>query len=249
LPALGPAHARRLRALWRSAGWPCHDVIEAELLLAGALHRRTDAAGRETLHLTDAGLALIAGSAQRHRQARSRHEALVAQVAREMQRAGRLVWRALPLRAPPQPGADDPRAWPVVVPDVFSIRPSTLEDRLEPVVHEVKVSRADLLSDLRREAKREAYRALSSRCWYVLGEAVRGADDVPPQYGLMQQRGSTLEVLRPAPHRPMRLPLMTWMALARAGAEAPEDDAAQPGLANCGEETLDAGNAPDTPAR
>ena len=30
-------HARRLRSLWRSAGWPSHDVLEAELLLAGAL--------------------------------------------------------------------------------------------------------------------------------------------------------------------------------------------------------------------
>ena len=60
VPRLGAVHERRLRALWRSAGWPCHDVVEAELLLAGALQRSHDDAGRETLRLTDAGLAVIA---------------------------------------------------------------------------------------------------------------------------------------------------------------------------------------------
>ena len=33
-PVLTAAHARRLRSMWRSAGWPCHDVVEAELLVA-----------------------------------------------------------------------------------------------------------------------------------------------------------------------------------------------------------------------
>ena len=28
-------HSRRLREIWRSAGWPCQDLIEVELLAAG----------------------------------------------------------------------------------------------------------------------------------------------------------------------------------------------------------------------
>ena len=34
---LGRAHARRLREVYRSAGWPCLDTLEIELLAAGLL--------------------------------------------------------------------------------------------------------------------------------------------------------------------------------------------------------------------
>ncbi len=239
LPRLGPGHERRLRALWRSAGWPCHDVVEAELLLAGALQRSQDDAGRETLRLTDAGLAVIAAAVQRNRRARDRHEALVGRVAREMQRSGRVVWRGLALRAPLQDGAQaepgaKPGGWAVAMPDVFSIRHTTVEDYVEPVVHEIKVRRADLLSDLRKAPKREAYRAMASQCWYVLQAGIGTADEIPAEYGVMLAHGEAdaaeLEVLRPAPKRAMRLPFITWMSLARATAEPPMDDDAQPDL-------------------
>jgi hypothetical protein len=93
------AHRRRLRALWRSAGWPSHDLLEAELLVAGLLTRETDPQGRDTLRLTEAGLQLMTQDAQGHR-ARGAHEGLVARVALEMHRAGRIVWQGLSLRAP-----------------------------------------------------------------------------------------------------------------------------------------------------
>jgi hypothetical protein len=224
---LTAVHARRLRSLWRSAGWPSHDVVEAELLVAGALERRHDEQGRETLRLTDTGLALIVDAVQRNRRARDRHEALVARVALEMQRAGRVVWRGLVLRAPPQ---GDATAWPVAMPDVFSIRHTSVEDYVEPVVHEIKVRRADLLSDLRKAAKREAYRALSSQCWYVLAEGIGGPDDVPADCGVMVASAATMAVARPAPRRAMKLPFMTWMSLARATAEPALDEDSQPGL-------------------
>lgn len=221
--------------MWRSAGWPCHDNVEAELLVAGLLQRHLDAAGREQLRVTDAGLAAIAHAVARHRRARDDHEALVEQVARAMQRAGRVVWRGLSLRAP-LPGDDvGSTRWAVAMPDVFSIRHTTVEDYVEPVVHEIKVRRADLLSDLRHEAKREAYRALSSQCWYVLRAGIGEPDEIPPAYGVMLARGAALEVLRPAPQRAMRLPFLAWMALARATAEPPLDDDAQPDLPDLGD--------------
>lgn len=222
-------HERRLRAIWRSAGWPCRDLVEAELLVAGLLSRHLDPDGRETLHLTDAGLARIVQTVQRHRGARARHEALVARVARAMQHDGRIVWRGLSLRAPPPDDADT-RHWPIAQPDVFSIRHTTREDLVEPVVHEIKVRRSDLLSDLRHEAKREAYRRLSSQCWYVIQAGIGRADEIPAEYGVMAAHPGALEVLRPAPRRPMRLGFMTWMALARARAEPPAEDESAGGL-------------------
>ena len=57
MPApLTPALRRRLRDIWRSAGWPCRDNLELELLAAGLLERRWDEAQRETLHLTAEGI-------------------------------------------------------------------------------------------------------------------------------------------------------------------------------------------------
>ena len=265
------AHRRRLREVWRSAGWPFQDPLEAELLAAGLLSRERDVAGRETVRVTDAGVALLADTLQRNRAARVAHEELVARLAREMQRAGRVVWRGLTLRARvgadaalgavpgERPGVADgvadgladgpsespgeapaalaaaPQAaarpgddgqWVLAMPDLYSIRHTTVEDYLAPVAHEVKVRRADLLADLRRPTKGEAYRWLAGECWYVIREGIAEPDEIPAVYGVLvaPARGPLL-VARPAPQRPMRLPFAVWMALARATPEPPDDGA------------------------
>jgi hypothetical protein len=111
-----------------------------------------------------------------------------------------------------------------------------VEDWLEPAAHEIKVTRADLLSDLRQPHKREAYRALSSQCWYVLKQGIADAEEIPMEFGVMfAGDGGALEVARPAPKRALRLPLGTWMALARADAEPPTDGEAQAWLGDVGE--------------
>ncbi len=219
-------HRRRLREVWRSAGWPCQDTIEIDLLAAGLLLQVFDDGGRMTLRVTESGVQLLAASLQRNRAAFDAHEALVGRVVREMQRAGRLVWRGLRLRAPP-PDDDGPRVWPTAMPDVFSIRHTTRDDLVEPVVHEIKVRRADLLADLRHEAKRQAYLGLASQCWYVLKAGIGSAADVPDGCGVLIAHDDALELARPAPRRAMRLPLATWMVLARADAEAAPDDDGQ----------------------
>jgi hypothetical protein len=125
----------------------------------------------------------------------------------------------------------------MAVPDVFSIRHTTREALVEPIVHEIKVRRADLLSDLRHAAKRAAYLGLSSQCWYVLKAGIAGAEEVPPECGVMWAHlpagagrgweGVVLEVLRPAPRRAHRIAFATWMALARAMPEPPAEEGPQ----------------------
>ena len=44
--------------------------------------------------------------------------------------------------------------WAIAMPDVYSLRHTTLEDHVEPVAHEIKVRRADLLADLTAHAAR-----------------------------------------------------------------------------------------------
>jgi len=168
---------------------------------------------------------VLAATLARNRAARDAHEALVGRVARAMQRGGRLAWRGLSLRVRVGDDALGTGQWTIARPDVFSIRQTSVEDYLEPIVHEIKVRRADLLGDLRRPAKGEAYRQMGRECWYVLAEGIGDAKDVPDDYGVMVEHDGVLDVLRPAPRRALRLPFATWMALARATPEPAEETA------------------------
>jgi hypothetical protein len=240
--SLTRAHRSRLMQIWRSAGWPCQDAIELDLLAAGLLERRPDGEGRETLRLSDSGIAWLAEARLRNARPASTHDRLALRFAEEvlMRQAGRLVWRELSLRAqvddegaalPPQPSAplldaDNemparmPRVWRMARPDLYSVRHSSVESYLQPQVHEVKASRADLLSDLRHAAKRQAYEWLCSECYYVFPEGVAKPNEIPEQFGVWVLRGSVadgeFELLRPARHQPCRLPFAVWMALAKA---------------------------------
>ena len=196
-------------------------MLEVELLHAGLLQRLRDDQGRESLRVTESGIALLAQTLQTNRALRDAHELLVARVAREMQRAGRIVWRGLSLRARVGEG------WAMAMPDVYSIRHTTVEAYVAPIVHEIKVKRADLLSDLRHEAKRSAYLALSSECWYVIREGIARPEEIPPACGVMIAGHAAMAVARAAPRRPLQMSFGLWMALARATpvGNGPDEDA------------------------
>ena len=242
------AHLTRLMAIWRSAGWPCRDAIELDLVAAGWATPSEAASGHETLRLTDAGIRLLAQSRQRNQRSLSAHDRLAQRVANHLTASGRIVWRELSLRAkvnghnePAPEGApstgiglwpvdavdegrlEQPVAkafWRVARPDVFSVRHTSVEAYLQPMVHEVKVSRADLLSDLRHAAKRASYQWLSCETYYVFPAGVAEPEEVPQDFGVWVLNGTlesgTLDLLRPARHAPCKLPFAAWMALARA---------------------------------
>ena len=113
------------------------------------------------------------------------------------------------------------RIWRVARPDLFSIRKTSVPTYLQPMVHEVKASRADLLSDLRHAAKRHAYQWLSEECYYVFPAGVAQPEELPEEYGVWVMHGDVddhprFELLRPAKHVPCALPFAVWMALCKA---------------------------------
>jgi hypothetical protein len=254
---LSRAHVQRLRAVWRGACWPAHDNIELDLL-GVHLQRVFDDAQRESLRVTDAGLQALQLAHRRNQAAFGAHEALVNFTAQRMAREQRWVWTALSLRAKllvQRDGEAEPKSrWIGAMPDVFSIRHTSRADWLQPIAHEVKVRRADVLSDLKKPHKAAAYRQMAGQCWYVLGgvrkkngwEPVADASEIPLDYGVIAVRAQdplTLadahwEVLRHAPAHAVKkdtqpgLPFGTWMALARA---TPWHDESEPPQAFLGD--------------
>lgn len=224
-------HTRRLREAYRSAGWPVQDILEVELLAAGLLERISHPSGHETIRVTDAGITCLAQTAALNRQALSAHDALVHRIAKSLLRDGRIVWTNLSVRTrlPDLPNSPDlpdgehatPR-WKLCKPDVFSIRHTSVASYLEPIVHEIKVSRADLLGDLQRPDKRDSYLGVGGQCWYVLGlnrkgQPIAEPEEIPEACGLLIAEPDRLVVARPAPKRQVSdLPFALWMALARA---------------------------------
>lgn len=299
-PSLTRSHRTRLMAIWRSAGWPCQDGLEIDLLAAGLLERQTSAAGHTLLRVTDAGIAWLAEARRAGQRRISLHDRMALAFARQqLLPAGRIVWRELSLRAalapdeelapggavaapalPPgaeaagqarAPGAPPPpapqpsaallptlwdeqelpapparraaRIWRVARPDLFSIRNTSVAAYLRPMVHEVKASRADLLSDLRHAAKRRAYQWLCEECHYVLPAGIAQPQELPPEFGVWLMhgtpdedgQGARFELARPARHVRCTLPFDVWMALCRATPLAPGGEPAQSRLGALGD--------------
>ena len=278
-PKLNRSHRTRLMQVWRSAGWPCKDGIEIDLLAARLVALRATADGCETLQLTDAGIAYLADARQRGLRALSGHDRLAQRFAEQhLLAGGRIVWRELSLRAPeaaadlghhiaaeaatglsaaavalpppaamaglwdsdelaqdgdtPLPGSRPARqSWRMARPDLFSVRNTSVEAYLQPMVHEIKFSRADLLSDLRHAAKRQAYEWLCESCYYVFPAHVAKPEEIPPRFGVWVLHGGVddghFELLRPARHAACKLPFAVWMALCKATPLRSESETAQ----------------------
>ncbi|AVP56596.1 hypothetical protein [Pulveribacter suum] len=123
-PALARHHRTRLMDIWRSAGWPCQDGVEIDLLAAGMLERQTSLEGHPLLRVTDAGIAWLAQARRTGKRSESLHDRMALAFARQqLLPAGRVVWRELSLRAalaaqeePPCAAGDAAPAAPLAAP-------------------------------------------------------------------------------------------------------------------------------------
>jgi hypothetical protein len=229
----GKLHARRLREIYRSAGWPCCDGIEVELLAGGFLERVRTAHGHETLRVTDAGIARIATTLTLNRAALSPHEALVERVAREMTRGGRIAWRGLGLRAR-LPALEDGerergggrgrqaalvhRAARCVFDPQHQRRglcaPHRPRGEGEPRRPAGRPAQARQARGLPRPGRRVLVRAGQRRA----GRCIATPEEVPAECGVMVLEGERLVVARAAVHRAVRAHSVRRVAGAGQGA-------------------------------
>ena len=93
----------------------------------------------------------------------------------------------------------------------------------------IKVSRSDLLADLRAPGKRAAYVQIAGACVYVIRQGIAQPEEIPSDCGVMVASGDRLELVRPAPRQPTTPSFDLWMTLARATPEPgwPADEAQQ----------------------
>lgn len=144
-----------------------------------------------------------------------------------------------------------PHRWRLARPDLFSVRRTSNPNYLHPVVHEIKVSRADLLSDLRHHAKRSSYQWLASECHYVFPHGLAEPQELPEELGVWVIHGDIetgrLEMLRPARHAPCTLPFDVWMALAKASPVRRPLERSQAELANADHDEVNEGREGQAP--
>jgi hypothetical protein len=214
-------HARRLRDYYRSAGWPCLDAIEIDLLQLGFVERVPRGAGTEIIRVTPAGMQALAASLARNRNAFSAHETAVRETGRQLALSGRLVYRSLALRGHVGDG------WRLCRPDVYSIRHTSVAAYACPAIHEIKVRRADLLGDIASADKRASYMALSCEFFYVLPEGLARLDEIPCDCGVLFMTPTGLKVARPSMRRTVVPGIGEWMAIARRAAEYFGEDESQ----------------------
>ncbi len=241
------------------------DGLELELLAAGLLERVHVSGEPERLRLSDAGIEVAVRGMARNRAALSAHERLVGDVVALQQQRGRIAWRGLSLRVDVREAFEKQEAaalaasesaaavasvsggkakWVIAMPDVFSVRHTSVEAYLQSSVHEIKVKRADVLGELRKPLKTAAYCQMAAEVWWVFGCDAKGKpiareDEAPPEVGVLQawpgapdatadsSSSPRFEVLRAAPHRKHSLHFSHWMALARASPAETQLEAAQ----------------------
>jgi hypothetical protein len=195
------------------------DAVDLELIDRGLLGYAVKPSGLHAFPMfvvTAQGVRWLSWLSAQRREARRPHESLIEGLASHLRAAGRLVWANIefPAVVGGRAGAAAHDSSAPCRPDVYSILPSLSEERCAPIVHEIKVSRSDLMADLAQPDKRERYFRVASRVVYVMPESIAAPDDVPRECGLLLARsaGGFVEVRRGV-KRKTRMQPADWLNL------------------------------------
>ena len=175
-------HYARLRQYWLagSNGMSSFgDGIVLDLTAAGYLEMRSSGS-RLGLAITDTGIAELQAESEREKARRRPHHDLASRLSNWLRDQGRITWENIELLVPKDEGGKQ-----AVRPDVFSLAATYNEARINPCVHEVKVSRADFLADVARPEKRAGYAKLAEVLYYAAPAGLIAAAEVPDGCGLV----------------------------------------------------------------
>ena len=175
-------HYARLRQYWQAGSGGLSsfgDGIVLDLTAAGYLEMRSSGS-RLGLIITTAGIAELRVELEREKARRRPHHDLGNRLSSWLREQGRITWENIELMVPNDAGGKQ-----AVRPDVFSLVATYNEERINPCVHEVKVSRADFLADVARPEKRAGYAKLAEVLYYAAPAGLIDAAEVPDGCGLV----------------------------------------------------------------
>jgi hypothetical protein len=209
---LSKTHVRRLRHYWQGksqgGGASLTDGVDLDLAAAGLIERQ-DRMGFAYFVTTKAGESALHAQKQLEVERRAPHHRLAGRLAAYLRDKGRITWENIELLVEPEPQKKQ-----LIRPDVFSLVTTYDEKKIAPLVHEVKVSRADLLADIAKPEKRLGYSAVANAVFYVVPEGITHPGEIPEECGLLVERadGEFVELKRPQKRRVV-LPRRIFMNL------------------------------------
>lgn len=72
-------------------------------------------------------------------------------------------------------------------PDIYTVQKTLNESNIKPTAYEVKHSRSDFLSDMKKPEKWKSYLEVAEKLYYVCPEGIIKKEDVPNECGLIYQ--------------------------------------------------------------
>lgn len=177
-------HYSRLRFYWQGRSQGVHgqmDAIDLDLASAELIARKeTQFGGVPYYAVTLEGEKELAAEKQRDIERRKPHHDLAGRLAAWLRDQGRVTWENIELLVPRTEGGRQ-----AIRPDVFSMVATYDAKRLNPCVHEVKVTRADFLADIARAEKRNGYSQVAEVVYYAAPKGLIEVGEVPTECGLL----------------------------------------------------------------
>lgn len=179
---LSRKHYTRLRQYWhagRNGMNSMGDGIALDLTAGGYLEPK-ESGGGLALRITASGIDELQAELEREKARRRPHHDLASRLSGWLREQGRVTWENIELTVAREDGGKQ-----CVRPDVFSLVSTYDEKRINPCVHEVKVSRADFLADVARPEKRSGYAQLAEVLYYAAPAGIIRPEEVPDGCGLI----------------------------------------------------------------
>lgn len=191
-------HEKRLREIF-AKGRPIHlsalSGVELDLIVSGLLEQVDDHRSPSAcVKLTPKGVALLGSLRQDRLSAQDVHHSLGARLALYLQTKSKMTWENIVFYHPELRMSG--RTWDSVRPDVFACNVSLNADNAHPEIYEVKVSRADFLSDMANPKKGQGYAELAEAVYFCTPQGLVAPEELPPGVGLLWETSPGCFVLK-----------------------------------------------------
>lgn len=206
-------HYKRLRWYFQSphgaGAGGMGDNIDLDLAALGMIEKCDLTGGVVCFEITQAGISELSAENKREIERRSPHHTLAGRLAQWLQKQGRVTWENIEFVVEVETFGQVGRK--AVRPDVFSVITTLNPKNICPIVHEVKVSRADFLADVTKPEKRGAYSVIAEAVYYVAPAGMIAPEECLEECGLVVETNDGFEVLKKHKRRTVELGAKQFM--------------------------------------